>query len=275
MTNNATIQDISLAIYDAICSAHQHQPDFLQEKYRLQPWGNKLHKAAFAEKLGARLSSTSDSTKLLEQVDSVLRALICQDQIQSTNFRRFFEQIRLSIQSSSQANQHLESKSQEHSGTNSPESEPQGAIAVLLLDAENLQPSLVVESFLTQACAYPLRVKVAFADWRKLGKYDVELHHRHYDLIHVPSGKDMADGKMIVFGSSLHERYPTAKEVLICSSDKVMSNLCTKLRQEGFTVLQLQIMMKSLFVTAKPEAKLIIPRLQYYLWKSVLLALNR
>lgn len=112
------------------------------------------------------------------------------------------------------------------------------AIAILLLDAENLQLNAKMEKFLTTVSSYPLQVKIAFANWSKMGKRDVELHQRGYELIHVPVGKDNADGKMIALGSSVHERYNHAKEVIVCSSDKVMTNLCNQLQQNGLMVYQ-------------------------------------
>ncbi|OCQ98399.1 hypothetical protein BCD64_13990 [Nostoc sp. MBR 210] len=110
--------------------------------------------------------------------------------------------------------------------------------AVLLLDAENLQINSETEKFLTKVCTCPIQIKIAFANWCSMGKLDVELHGRGYDLIHVPVGKDNADGKMIAFGSSIYERHPKAREVLVCSSDKVMTNLCNHLRQHGLIVYQ-------------------------------------
>ncbi len=112
------------------------------------------------------------------------------------------------------------------------------AIAILLLDAENLQLDAKMEQFLTTVSTYPLQVKIAFANWSKMGKRDEELHQRGYELIHVPVGKDNADGKMIALGSSVHERYTHAKEVIVCSSDKVMTNLCNHLQQNGLMVYQ-------------------------------------
>ncbi|TVP56724.1 MAG: NYN domain-containing protein [Nodularia sp. (in: Bacteria)] len=112
------------------------------------------------------------------------------------------------------------------------------AIAILLLDAENLQLDAKMEQFLTTVSTYPLQVKIAFANWARMGKRDEELHQRGYELIHVPIGKDNADGKMIALGSSVHERYANAKEVIVCSSDKVMTNLCNHLQQNGLIVYQ-------------------------------------
>lgn len=111
-------------------------------------------------------------------------------------------------------------------------------ITFLLLDADNLQISTHTEKFLANVCNCPLQVKIAFANWSNRGKLDIELHERGYDLIHVRAGRDNADGKMIAFGSYIHELYPHAKEVLVCSSDKVMTNLCNNLQQHGLIVYQ-------------------------------------
>ena len=112
----------------------------------------------------------------------------------------------------------------------------QGGVAVLLLDAENLQFNSETEKFLSSICNNPIQVKVAFANWCRKGKLDAELHARNYDLIHVPSGRDNADGKMITFGSSINQRFPNAKEVFVCSSDNVMTNLCNHMMQNGLNV---------------------------------------
>ncbi|OKH40258.1 hypothetical protein NIES2101_35190 [Calothrix sp. HK-06] len=114
----------------------------------------------------------------------------------------------------------------------------QGGVAILLLDAENLQFNSETEKFLSSVCNYPIQVKVAFANWCRKGKLDAELHARNYDLIHVPSGRDNADGKMITFGSSINQRFPNAKEVFVCSSDNVMTNLCNQMMQNGLNVFR-------------------------------------
>ncbi|NJN13125.1 MAG: NYN domain-containing protein [Richelia sp. SL_2_1] len=115
----------------------------------------------------------------------------------------------------------------------------QTAIAVLLLDVENIQITTETEQILKNICNHPIQIKTAFANWQSMGKKDIEFHHRGYDLIHVPRGKDNADGKMIAFGSQIDEYYPKVKEVLVCSSDTVMTNLCNHLQQKGLTVYQI------------------------------------
>ena len=96
---------------------------------------------------------------------------------------------------------------------------------------------LVIFKFLSFVSSITRSIKSLYASVNR-GKLDVELHERGYDLIHVPAGRDNADGKMIAVGSSIHERYPNVKEVFVCSSDKVMTNLCNTLQQNGILVYQ-------------------------------------
>ncbi|MBF2027989.1 MAG: hypothetical protein IGS48_14700 [Oscillatoriales cyanobacterium C42_A2020_001] len=233
----ATIHQVSAAIYQAVLAMQQSHPEWLHEKYRSLPWEQESHQTAFISKLVLKLSKAPNSQLLLTEVETVLKLLATAAYLQTAEFQQLWADLNSLLQLS--ANSHNQATETEQSvQSEGTEVKTDGAIAILLLDAENLKPDVAVETFLAQACTYPLRVKIAFANWRNQGKYDAELHNRHYDLIHVPSGNDMADGKMIVVGSSIRDRYPAVKEVLVCSSDKVMSNLRTKLRQEGLTVFQ-------------------------------------
>lgn len=111
-------------------------------------------------------------------------------------------------------------------------------LAILLLDAENLKLDGKAEQFLGSLCSYPLRIKIAFANWRNsaIGSQDNELHKRGYQLVHVPSGASNADGKMISVGASIFLRYPTAKEIFVCSGDSLLLHLCNELQSQGLTV---------------------------------------
>ena len=111
-------------------------------------------------------------------------------------------------------------------------------ITALLLDAENIPLTPESEQFLTKFCTNPIQIKIAFANWQSMGEKDAEFYDRSYDLIHVPYGKDNADKKMIAFGSTIDEYYPKVKEILVCSSDNVMTNLCEHLQHKGLTVFQ-------------------------------------
>ncbi|MEH2435951.1 MAG: NYN domain-containing protein [Nostoc sp.] len=111
-------------------------------------------------------------------------------------------------------------------------------ISLLLLDAENLKLDINSELFLASVCKYPLQVKIAFANWRNpsIGKQDIELYNRGYQLVHVPGGKDSADAKMIALGACVLRSYPAVKEILVCSSDGILSHLCNQLQNQGLIV---------------------------------------
>lgn len=115
-------------------------------------------------------------------------------------------------------------------------------IAILLLDAENLKLNVNTEQFLASLCAYPLQVKVAFANWKNpsTGKLDAELYDRGYELIHVPGGANSADGKMIAFGAAILYRYRDVKQVFVCSSDGLLNHLCNQLQNQGLSVFRVQ-----------------------------------
>lgn len=131
-------------------------------------------------------------------------------------------------------------------------------IAILLLDAENLKLDIKTEKFLASLCASPLQVKIAFANWRNpsLGKLDAELHERGYQLVHVPEGKNSADAKMIAVGSSLFLHYPHVKEVFVCSSDGLLTHLCTHLQNLGLTVYRARTKNKTLTVENRRSGEL-------------------
>ncbi|HEY9833004.1 MAG TPA: NYN domain-containing protein [Stenomitos sp.] len=115
-------------------------------------------------------------------------------------------------------------------------------IAILLLDAENLKLDINTEKFLANISDYPLRVKIAFANWRShtLGKLDAELYERGYQLIHVPLGQNSADAQMITMGVSISRHYPEAKEVFVCSCDWLLTHLCNSLQTQGMTVYRVR-----------------------------------
>jgi hypothetical protein len=236
VTSVETVRQVCLTVYQAIASVQQQHPEFLNEKYRSLPLQQPGHQATFTDKLSTRLSKLPDGQAVVAEVEAILRSLFTPDFFQTADFATLITEI-------SQITG-LPSDSPPPDSTASlpvpPEERPADAIALLLLDAENFQLDVATERFLAESCTCPLQVKIAFANWRSLGKKDLEFHNRHYDLMHVPGGKDMADGKMIAIGSSIHEHYPLAKEILVCSSDQVMTSLCTKLRQRGLVVYQVR-----------------------------------
>lgn len=106
-------------------------------------------------------------------------------------------------------------------------------IAILLLDAENIFLEKRTEDFLAHICTYPIQIKIAFANWRRLHNADEEFYNRNYQMIHVPGGRDSADAKMTAVGASIFFQYPQVKEVLICSSDWGLTHLYNHLQTYG------------------------------------------
>jgi hypothetical protein len=229
-TDNSSTLEIASQLAHRVCQAiatqYWQNSKWLADDIRQNAWQNPTYRRKVTDRLIARLSNLPNQG----QFQACKELLECFFDITffSTSEYQLLEADLVSIVGLKTASKQMD------------EPQKQDAIALLLLDAENLQLSLEQENFLAGFCDFPLQVKIAFADWRKLGKYDEELHQRNYDLMHVPKGKDMADGKMITVGSSLQERYPNIKEVLVCSSDKVMTSLCIRLHQQGLAVYQIR-----------------------------------
>ncbi|WP_442948810.1 IS1/IS1595 family N-terminal zinc-binding domain-containing protein [Nostoc sp.] len=131
-------------------------------------------------------------------------------------------------------------------------------ISLLLLDAENLKLDVNSELFLASICEYPLQVKIAFANWRNpsIGKQDIELYNRSYQLVHVPEGKNSADGKMIAIGACVLRSYPTVKEILVCSSDGILIHLCNQLQNQGLIVYWVRRQGQTLHIENRNTTKL-------------------
>jgi hypothetical protein len=122
-------------------------------------------------------------------------------------------------------------------------------VAILLLDAENLDLPATAEQWLAETCHHPIRLKFAFGDWKRLGSRDQDLHGRGYHLIHVPSGKNHADSKMTVIGSSILVHLPSIKEAIVCSNDNDLQDLRNTLHFQGLRVSWLQRHEQSLTLT--------------------------
>jgi hypothetical protein len=228
--DSALLNKIGQYVGHTLIAIQKQQPELLLEKYRNVQWYSYSNQSALSAKFTELLGQTQDWDVLVQKLQMYLKALFVPKAFNSPILLELIANIQQLKPEILDLNDSI--------NIAIPPSSLQIGIAVLLLDAENLQLNPKTEKFLTTVCACPIQVKIAFANWCNRGKLDVELHERGYDLIHVPAGKDNADGKMIAVGSSIHERYPNAKEVLVCSSDKVMTNLCNHLQQHGLTAYQ-------------------------------------
>ncbi len=231
--NSDLINQLSISVCNEIMPTLQQHSELVIVNYRSFDWRQPQYKSALIAELNKKISDLADYATLMPMIKEYLGLFLVPSFFSSPTFRN----LEVIIDESIQRLNSIELNSQDIL-------EPlksyfyRPAIAILLLDAENLQLDSKMEQFLTTVSTYPLQVKIAFANWSKMGKRDEELHQRGYELIHVPVGKDNADGKMIALGSSVHERYTHAKEVIVCSSDKVMTNLCNHLQQNGLIVYQ-------------------------------------
>lgn len=237
MNDSSVIQSISGYIGHAIFSTYQNHPEWLKEQFKNQPWDNKKFQDKFIKKLIEEFSKIKDTNELVAKAIKVFQTFLFPSFFGSSNFTEAIENIRdiTQRQPTTSLNPVDEVKSAGNSGSVTPESKT-SAMAILLLDAENLPLNVETENFLAGCCTYPIRIKIAFANWRSMGKQDIEYHGRSYELIHVPASKNSADMKMATVGASIFLHYPTAKEVLICSSDKALLHLRNTLQAQGLTV---------------------------------------
>ncbi|OYD95075.1 transposase [Nostoc sp. 'Peltigera membranacea cyanobiont' 213] len=173
----------------------------------------------------------------LTLAEQLLQTILSPGWLESAAFRQFIEKIQ----------QKPEIKYQLKTG-----------ISLLLLDAENLKLDINSELFLASICKYPLQFKMAFANWKNpsIGKQDIELYNRGYQLVHVPEGKDSADAKMIAFGACILRSYPTVKEILVCSSDGILIHLCNELQNQGLIVYWVRRQGQTLHIENRNTGKL-------------------
>jgi hypothetical protein len=225
------IEIISQKIYEVILSSYRLNSNYLQIQHRNYSWDNEQVKAHIDAWIVKILGTDVEPEVLIGNIMKVLNYFMASSFFVSASFLSFMDEVRkitypeISIKSAENLIPQNDVKDLNNK-----------AISILLLDAENLNLTVDIETFLAGVCTYPIQIKIAFANWRNMGKKDIEFHNRGYELIHVPAGKDSADVKMATVGSSIFVHYPNAKEVLVCSSDEVLTHLCNTLQTHGLNV---------------------------------------
>ncbi|MCC3493480.1 MAG: NYN domain-containing protein [Microcoleus sp. PH2017_16_JOR_D_A] len=228
---SVAVSAISRYIAQTLISIQEKHPEWIAEKYRKTPWAKPAFQSVLIGKLTKNFKVASDTDLLLLTAKKYLQILLVPEFINSPQFSKLFAKIQqLAVPLSAKPPTPTAHQ------TNSL---PVG-IAILLLDVENLQLNIETEKFLEGISHYPIQIKVAFANWRSMGKKDAEFHQRGYQLIHVPPGKDSADLKMATVGASIFVHYPTAKEIFVCSSDRALTHLSNTLQAHGLTVFQVR-----------------------------------
>ncbi|WP_449420009.1 NYN domain-containing protein [Phormidium nigroviride] len=234
------ISAISRHICETVVSIQQQHPELIAAKYRKTLWHRAESQSTLKEKLTAGFSQAADARSLLAIAKKYLQILLAPEFVNSPQFSRLFLEIHQLVSPTTQVLPSNNSAFFNLNSSNNNGSQPSPGIAILLLDAENLQIDIETEKLLEGICIYPIQIKVAFANWRSMGKKDAEFHERGYQLIHVPPGKDSADLKMATVGASIFVHYPTAKEILVCSSDQALTHLRNTLQAHGLTVHQVR-----------------------------------
>ncbi|MEG3894928.1 MULTISPECIES: NYN domain-containing protein [unclassified Microcoleus] len=232
---------ISRYIAQTLITIQEQHPEWITEKYRKTPWAKPDFQSVLIGKLTKSFKVASDTDSLVLTAKKYLQILLVPEFINSPQFSKLFAKIQQLAQSQTAPakSQNSVSSKPPTPTANQTNSLPTG-IAILLLDVENLQLTIETEKFLEGICHYPIQIKVAFANWRSMGKKDAEFHQRGYQLIHVPPGKDSADLKMATVGASIFVHYPTAKEIFVCSSDRALTHLSNTLQAHGLTVFQVR-----------------------------------
>ncbi|MDJ0555291.1 MAG: NYN domain-containing protein [Microcoleaceae cyanobacterium MO_207.B10] len=239
--NYATIKAISYYIYQTIVFIQEQHPEWITLKYRSIPWHYSKYQSTLTEKLTKGLSSVKSKNYFCLKIKDYLQIIFTSEFINSARYNDLITELdryiypEINIVSSDK----IISAQIPNISTNGTKLVEPG-IAILLLDVENLQLDAETEKILADICNYPIQIKVAFANWRSMGKKDEEFHQRGYQLIHVPPGKDSADLKMATVGASIFVNYPKAKEVLVCSSDRGLTHLGTTLQSHGLIVYQVR-----------------------------------
>ncbi|HEY9641709.1 MAG TPA: hypothetical protein V6C57_14575, partial [Coleofasciculaceae cyanobacterium] len=195
---------LSVLIYKAIIAVQQQQADFLIERYRSLDWSHTQQRAELIRTVSIELTQGAERSPsqalLMQRFEQVLKAVFIPDFFKLNAFKTLVGQAEQIVLSQPvQLEQSLSAEAQ----TPEDDAEAPGAIAILLLDAENIKLSAEEEQFLQNSCNYSIQIKIAFANWRNMGKYDLDFHARGYQLIHVPAGKNSADMKMTAIGSSI------------------------------------------------------------------------
>jgi len=235
----------------------QQQNHLLLPKYQPLPWGNPRYQSLFTTQLVAQLTKVTAANQIATLVRRVLSLLFVPQFFETDRFQSFEQQILscpVAAADASSANNSSQSAETEQKPLLPQPSEsavvaPAETLAILLLDGENTKLTAVEEQFLEKCCRHPIQIKIAFANWRNMGRYDAEFYGRGYQMIHVPAGKNNADFQMTAIGASLFLLYPAVREVFVCSGDTDFTPLCNHLQNYGLVVYSVRRRGEYLIVT--------------------------
>ena len=219
MFNNDEIFNlIATHIFHSLVFSYKQHPEWINSKYKSYPWLEENFAQKFIDKLSKTLVKYPTKEKIYNYIVKFLSGIVDHQFFQSIQWFNLVTNLH-SLWAS-----HPEISNQSQ------------YISLLLLDVENIKLSEEIEHIVTQICEYPLLIKLAFGNWKKLGQKDLNLHERNYQLIHVPSGKNNADWKIIEIGKFLINQDINIQEVFVVSSDTDLDDFCDFLIKKGLTL---------------------------------------
>ena len=257
------INCLSECIYETLVCIHKEHSEWLLPKFRNYPWLDKNFQIQFTQKFNQKFCHISDRDQLISKIINLLPNFFVPSFFVSYQFTELLANIRKYTHPALE----LEARTRESSiGYNNLLNRVKtldNPFAILLIDAENITLDVNLENIIPTICNYPIQIKIAVANWRSLGKKDLEFYNKGYEMIHVPQGKNSADLKMITVGTSIWGHYPMAKEFIICSSDGDLNHLCIALQNNGLTVYRISRKAEQIMVfnsqTGKTKTYTVIP----------------
>lgn len=221
--NSVTINLISHEILLTILSIYKKNPQWLKNEYQKYSWLDENTQLKFTTKLVEKLSNYCHQDQVFNYVIVFFNSIVDLKFFQSKEWLNLMFKVNLFFA------QNL-------------------FISALLLDVENIRLTEEIEKILESVAQYPLSIKFAFANWKKQGKKDLNLHERSYQLIHVPQGKNNADFKMIEFGKFIVSQNLNIKEIFVVSSDRDLDDFCTFLINKNFILYRVTRQLNTLSI---------------------------
>ena len=148
------LEQISLAVYQAVVSIQQQQPEWIVEKYRdvvLQPY-----QTAFVNQLQSVLKHSQRRGTLAVSIQQFLQHLLVPGFFESSCYQELLGEIEAKFLNREVADRTFSFRS---------------AIAILLLDAENIKLNRIEERMLICFSTLPVKVKIALptgATWANM-----------------------------------------------------------------------------------------------------------
>ncbi|MGB3311616.1 MAG: NYN domain-containing protein [Nodosilinea sp.] len=225
LPNPDLCEAVGQLLHTALTAAQNQHPHILSQAG--QKWLLAASSEAQIHKIMALLAKQADLPALFRAVEHILDQLFIPAFKGSKPHQTILRRVQTLAASANQSDSHLPQAHAEppQALRNTAEAANFAESALLLVDAENMSLPEALEDALQAIGQYPIRYRLAFGNWRKLGNRDQALYRRGYQMVHVPSGKNSADIKMSLDAFLISLRNPSIREVFICSTDSDLLHL--------------------------------------------------